>query len=118
MPRTNAIKVTIGSGARKREYPVPMALRHKVEQVIQEIEDERLIPAEKVFPELLDDKKRPAIALRASRYKIDMTQAELAQKLKISQHHISEMEHGKRPIGKEMARRFAAVLKCDYRLFL
>ncbi len=35
----------------------------------------------------------------------------------VSQTHISEMEHGKRPIGKEMARRLAKVLKVNYRVF-
>jgi plasmid maintenance system antidote protein VapI len=38
--------------------------------------------------------------------------------LGISQAHISEMEHGRRPIGKEMARRLAKLLKVDYRVFL
>jgi len=36
----------------------------------------------------------------------------------IPRRHISEMEHGKRPIGKETARRLAKALKCDYRVFL
>jgi len=36
----------------------------------------------------------------------------------IAQHHISEMENGKRPIGKETAKKLAAVLNGDYRIFL
>ena len=32
--------------------------------------------------------------------------------------HISEMENGIRPIGKEMAKRFAELFKTDYRKFL
>jgi len=28
------------------------------------------------------------------------------------------MEHGKRPIGKEMAKRLAKILKVNYRVFL
>ena len=36
----------------------------------------------------------------------------------VSQTHISEMEHGKRPIGKDMARRLAKALKVNYRVFL
>jgi plasmid maintenance system antidote protein VapI len=42
----------------------------------------------------------------------------LAALVGISQTHISEMEHGKRPIGKDMARRLAKVLRADYRVFL
>lgn len=56
--------------------------------------------------------------LRGSRFKEDVTQEDLAKALDISQHHISEMENGKRPIGKEMAKRLAAFFKTDYRLFL
>jgi plasmid maintenance system antidote protein VapI len=36
----------------------------------------------------------------------------------VSQTHISEMKSGKRPMGKEMARRLAKVLKVNYRVFL
>ncbi|NGX47519.1 MAG: hypothetical protein K1000chlam3_00894 [Chlamydiae bacterium] len=56
--------------------------------------------------------------LRASRFKNDVSQKELAEAIGVSQHHISEMENGKRPIGKEMAHRLAEFFKTDYRLFL
>jgi transcriptional regulator with XRE-family HTH domain len=56
--------------------------------------------------------------LRGSRHKEGVTQKELADSLGISQHHISEMENGKRPIGKAMAKKFAEFFKTDYRLFL
>lgn len=56
--------------------------------------------------------------LRASRFKDDITQKALAEAIGISQHHISEMENGKRPIGKDMAKRLAEFFKIDYRLFL
>ncbi len=58
------------------------------------------------------------LVLRGSRFKEDVTQKELAEAVEVSPHHISEMENGKRPIGKEMAKRFAAFFKVDYRLFL
>ncbi len=71
------------------------------------------IPWEKVFPDY-----NSTVALRGSRHKESLTQKELAELLGISQMHISEMEHGKRPIGKEMAKRLAKVLNVDYRVFL
>lgn len=58
------------------------------------------------------------LMLKGCRYKADMTQKELANALDISQHHISEMENGKRPIGKTMAKRLAHFFKTDYRVFL
>ena len=56
--------------------------------------------------------------LRASRFKEEVSQKELAEAIGISQHHISEMENGKRPIGKDMAKRLADFFNVDYRLFL
>ena len=47
-----------------------------------------------------------------------MTQKQLADLTGIAQHHISEMEIGIRPIGKETAKKLADALKLDYRLFL
>ena len=58
------------------------------------------------------------VMLRGCRYKKGITQVELAKAIGINQHHISEMENGKRPIGKEMAIRFGEFFKTDYRLFL
>lgn len=60
----------------------------------------------------------PADGLRGARIKEDLTQRALAALVGIPQRHISEMEHGKRPIGKSMAKRFSEVLKVDYRVFL
>lgn len=56
--------------------------------------------------------------LRGSRFKADITQKEAANALGISQHHISEMENGKRPIGKEMAKKMGSFFDVDYRVFL
>jgi plasmid maintenance system antidote protein VapI len=47
-----------------------------------------------------------------------MTRAELARKLNIPRSNISEMERGKRPIGKQMAKRLAKALNTDYKVFL
>lgn len=69
-----------------------------------------------VFPDLIG--KGKTIALRAYRTREDLTQRELAEKVGLPQRHISEMETGKRVIGKEMAKRFAEVLGVDYRALL
>lgn len=60
----------------------------------------------------------PGQALKGARIKEDLTQAELSKKMAIPQRHISEMENGKRPIGKAMAKRFAEVLNVGYRIML
>lgn len=57
-------------------------------------------------------------ALRGARLKEGMTQQQLSKKLNIPQRHISEMENGKRPIGKTIAKRFSEALNIDYRVML
>lgn len=47
-----------------------------------------------------------------------MTQRELAKRLGISPANLSAMEHGRRTIGKEMAKWIAEILNVDYRCFL
>lgn len=56
--------------------------------------------------------------VRAGRFKAGLTQRELADKLEILPHHVSEMEHGKRPVSIKMAKKLGALFKLDYRLFL
>jgi transcriptional regulator with XRE-family HTH domain len=66
----------------------------------------------------MPEAERPGRMLRAARSKEDLTQIQLAQQTGIPQRHISEMEHGKRAIGKERAKKLAEVLKIDYHVFL
>lgn len=79
---------------------------------------ERSIPWREALKEHLDKYSEGGVLLRAHRNDAGLTQEELGDKLNISQNHISEMENGKRPIGKEMAKRFSKFFKVDYRLFL
>lgn len=112
------VKVTVGS----RRFALPARYAREVEAFVasrlQKAALEKSISAEKVLPELSDDTLRPAAMLRGARHKAGLTQKVLAAELDIHQHHLSEMEHGKRPIGKQMAKRLAEVLDSDYRLFL
>ena len=50
--------------------------------------------------------------LRLYRLRTDLTQAQLAQKAGMRQHHISEMETNKRPIGKANAKKLSKILNC------
>ena len=75
-------------------------------------------PWREVLAELRPDDTVPAAVLRGSRVKENLTQAQLSERTGIPRRHISEMEHGKRPIGKETARKLAQALECDYRVFL
>ena len=68
------------------------------------------------FPELAG--KEQEVALRAYRVREGLTQDQLAKLTGIPRRHISDMENGRRPIGKENAKKLAQTLNADYRMFL
>jgi len=86
-------------------FRVPIAMADSVKEAIEKIldltgieysiskENEKPVSWEEAFPEYAD-------------------------KIDIKPHHVSEMENGKRPIGKEMAKRFAKALHTGYKVFL
>jgi DNA-binding XRE family transcriptional regulator len=96
-----------------RPSNVPL-LRRYAESL--EAEEERSYTVAEVFPEYIG--KEQQVALRAYRHREGLTQKRLAELTGIPQHHISEMENGKRTIGKERAKRLAEALHCDYRRLL
>jgi DNA-binding XRE family transcriptional regulator len=57
-------------------------------------------------------------ALAGARTREGLTQMQLSEITGIPQRHISEMENGKRPIGKEMAKRLGNALNIGYKVFL
>jgi DNA-binding XRE family transcriptional regulator len=84
---------------------------HKVKRVNDD--GEEWVSADEVFPD-----GSPAMALRGLRGKEDITQAELAARLGVSQNVISEMESGKRPISQKMAKRLGEAFDLPYKVFL
>ena len=75
------------------------------------------IPWREAFPEL-EDPVVPGVCLRGARGKEGLTQEQLARVTGLHQRHISEMENGKRPIGKRIAVLLAKALDVNYRIFL
>ena len=76
-------------------------------------DNRKLYSIEEVFPEY-----HTGHALRGLRRRENLTQKQLAEMIGAKPSHISEMENGKRPIGKDMARRLAKALRTDYKVFL
>ena len=75
------------------------------------------VPWEECFPEYTSA-QLPGVALAGARSRLNMTQKNLSELTGIPQRHISEMERGKRPIGKESAKKFGAALNISYKVFL
>ena len=106
---------------RPRRFVVPKRQAQGVAQLLEEYEvaaEKDLLPAEAVFPELGDPRKRPGAVLRGFRLRDEMTQVALAGSLGCPQPWISQMEGGARPIGKKMAERLSQVFKVARRVFL
>lgn len=80
------------------------------------LEEKEFYTIEELSPELTWNSG--GVSIRGARGKEGLTQKQLAELTGIAQHHISEMENGKRPIGKETARKLSAALNIDYRVFL
>ncbi|MDM8536062.1 helix-turn-helix transcriptional regulator [Desulfobacterales bacterium HSG17] len=79
-----------------------------------EFEEQRdSIDLNELFPDL-----HSGSAIKGLRYREGLTQEQLARKINVKRHHISEMENGKRAIGKEMAKRLSNALETDYKVFL
>lgn len=108
-PTDELVTVTL----RVRRTNVPL-LRRYAETL--ENDEQRSYTVAEVFPEYVG--KEQEVALRAYRHREGLTQKQLAELTGIPQHHISDMENGKRTIGKERARKLAQALHCDYRRLL
>ena len=74
--------------------------------------DESVEPRE-VFPD-----RSPSTLLRGARTRESLTQRQLAEMADIPRRHISEMENGRRTIGKHNASKLGNALNVDPRLFL
>jgi DNA-binding XRE family transcriptional regulator len=98
-----------------QRYRLPDEKISKIQEAVSailEAEDETL-PLEEVFPDL-----HQGSAIRGLRLREGLTQEQLAGLLGVKRTNLSEMENGKRPIGKKMAKRLAQVLKTNYKVFL
>ena len=103
---------------------VPAAYATKVGAVIENLlalipgqaagDEDRLYTLEEVFPEGI----KPGEVLSGARFREGLTQVQLATMIGAKPSHISEMENGKRPIGKEMAKRLGKALNFGYKAFL
>jgi len=84
-----------------------MALQGKEE------DDDRIYSTKEVFPDF-----HVGHTLRGLRSREGLTQKQLGEMIGARPTHISEMENGKRPIGKGMAKRLAKALRTEYKVFL
>ena len=110
-PPTDAVELCFTGPAAKRQEAVDY-----LRGLGFEAKEEPSKPWREVLP--FKDGELPGVFLAGARYREGMTQAALAQATSIPRRHISEMENGRRPIGKKNARLLAEALKIDPRQLL
>lgn len=96
-----------------------MRLKRAIRGALDDYLEEERVPAALVHAQAKsrhgDNYRTPGYFLKLYRLRAEITQAALADQAGMRQHHLSEMEHNKRPIGKVLARKLAKLLSCDYR---
>lgn len=92
---------------------------HPIEkEVIFEKTSDLSVDWRSTFSDLIDKFSEAGGVLRGLRMREGLTQSQLAHEIGIAQANISKMEHGKRLIGKALAKKFASFFHTDYRIFL
>ncbi len=76
------------------------------------------VSAADVFADINKKYTKPGALLRGIRIREDLTQVEMAKKIKVTQSDISQMENGTRGIGRTIARRLEELFGVDYKSFL
>ncbi|OGT47535.1 MAG: hypothetical protein A3E82_09680 [Gammaproteobacteria bacterium RIFCSPHIGHO2_12_FULL_38_11] len=119
-PTKNGIRIQIGD-RKIRLFLVPKDRANGIVRLLQDFEvkeDQQTIPWRAVVADLTQKYTEAGVALKGARVKENLSQSDLANKLGIPQSHISDMEHSRRTIGKNMAKRLSKALNVGYKVFL
>lgn len=117
----DSIKVTV-HGNLDTNFTIPYKDSRKLFDFLHSLqsyeEDDVLISADEVFKDIDKKHGKVGVTIRGLRVRDGLTQRDLSQKLNIHQSHISQIENGKRVVGKNLAHKLAKVFHTNYRLFL
>jgi len=117
-PHTEAVSMT---------FTGPIAMMQAAVEAMQKLgfQEKELIGEQQVEGSIpwresvhFKDMPFPGTYLAGFRHREGITQVELAERSGIPRRHISEMENGRRPIGKLNAKKLAETLNIDPRLLL
>lgn len=98
------------------ELPHDVLAKYRVDIETHDRSDN--ISAEEAFADLDAKYTKAGCLLQGIRYREGMTQKEIAKVLKVTQSDISQMENGKRKIGRTLAKRIQKHFGTHYRSFL
>lgn len=93
------------------QFPKKIAEKYRVK-------DDKPVSADDVFAHINKKYTKPGALLRGIRIRENLTQAEMAKKIKVTQSDVSQMENGTRSIGRKVAQRIEKIFDVNYRSFL
>lgn len=109
------IRIQVG----KRAYAIPkkVAEQYRVDRAENHYDGE-LVSVDEVFKELNEKYTKAGALLKGLRARENLNQIEFAKLIHVTQANLSKMENGKRPIGKNIAKRLEQAFNVNYKYFL
>ncbi len=103
-----------------KSYAIPKQVAEKYVVTPASVRSKEHLPvaSEKVFAEIESKFSKAGVLLKGLRGREGLTQVQFAQKIHVTQANLSNMENGRRPIGKQIAKRIERIFKVNYRYFL
>lgn len=97
---------------------IPASKLHAMIVSLKDYREESIPWRETAKERIKDSGGETAHMVRGSREREGLTQIELAKKLGMPQSNLSQIETGKRTVGKALAKKMSKVFNLDYRVFL
>lgn len=98
-----------------KTYAIPEKVAQKY---LVDKETDRSISSDVVFAKLEKKLTKAGALLKGLRVREGLSQIAFAKKIHVTQANLSNMENGRRPIGKIVAKRIEKIFTVDYRYFL
>ena len=92
------------------QFPKQIAEKYRVKN--------NSVNPDELFSDINKKYTKAGALLRGLRARENLTQSDLAEKIKITQSDISQMENGRRNIGRVISKRIEKLFDIDYRAFL
>jgi DNA-binding XRE family transcriptional regulator len=102
-------------------YAIPkrVAVKYIIEnEKINKREKNNIGFIKKIFDKLDAKYTRAGALLKGLRLREGLSQVKFAKKISVTQANLSNMENGRRPIGKIIAKRIEKIFGTNYRYFL
>ena len=104
----------------KKTYNIPLSHQKELEKILEKYseDDDTPVAWEVLAKERIEKYRKSGLVLRGMRYREGLSQKHLAKTSGITQNEISNIENGKRTVGKKVAEKLAKALNFDYRMLL